>query len=186
MEGINQKVLPAISTMKDFEKFLESSYEFCIVMDFHIGQLNAISTMAERARKSIIIHVDLIKGLSRDEYAAIYLCQNIKLAGLISTHSSVIQTAKKKNKIAIQRIFLIDGQSLEKSYRLIENSKPDYVEVLPGLMPRMISTVKENIKIPIITGGLITTAEDIEEAIKAGAVAVTTSNSELWKLNDRE
>lgn len=185
MEGINQKVLPAISSMKDFEKFLKSSYEFCIVIDFHIGQLNAISAMAERARKNIIVHVDLTKGLSKDEYAAIYLCQNIKPAGLISTHSSVIQVAKKKNKIAIQRIFLIDGQSLEKSYRLIENSKPDYVEVLPGIMPRMISKMKEKVKIPIITGGLITTAEDIDAAIKAGAIAVTTSNRELWKINDR-
>jgi glycerol uptake operon antiterminator len=170
--------------MKDYEKFLQSPYEFCIIMDFYIGQLKAISDMAEKYRKKLIVHVDLIKGLSCDEYAVIYLCQNIKLEGVISTHSSVISMAKKRRKLAIQRIFLIDQQSLDKSYHFIENSRPDYVEVLPGLMPRIISEMKENMDIPIITGGLISTPDDILVVLKAGAVAVTASSRELWQVND--
>ncbi len=184
MEAIKQKVLPAISNMKDFEKFLQSPYEFCIVMDFYVGELAVISDMAQKYRKKLIVHVDLIKGLSNDEYAVVYLCQNLRLEGIISTHTNAIQMAKKKKKIAIQRIFLIDQQSLDKSYRLIENSMPDYVEVLPGLMPGIITEMRNRIDIPIITGGLIATLEDICAVIEAGAVSVTTSSRELWKAND--
>ena len=181
---IDQKVLPAISNMKDYKKFLESPYEFCIIMDFYIGELRGISDMAKRRRKKLIVHADLIKGLSCDEYAVVYLCQNIKLEGIISTHSSVISMAKKRKKLAIQRIFLIDQQSLDKSYHFIENSRPDYVEVLPGLMPKIISEMKEKMDIPIITGGLISTPEDIQSVLEAGAVAVTASSRELWQMNE--
>ena len=184
MEFINQKILPAITNMKDYERFLQTSFPHCIIMDFHIGQLRPIASLAEKFNKNLIIHVDLIHGLSSDEYAAEYLCQEIKLEGLISTRTSVIHIAKKKKKIAIQRIFLIDQQSLDKSYRLLERSQPDYIEVLPGLIPRMITEVKEKTNIPIITGGLITDPEDIYGALKAGAKAVTTSNRNLWKLNN--
>jgi glycerol uptake operon antiterminator len=185
MVFMNQKILPAITNIKDLEKFLKSSFQYCIIMDFHIGQLRSISHLIEKCNKNPIIHVDLIHGLSSDEYAAEYLCQEIKLKGLISTRSSVIHIAKKKKKLAIQRIFLIDQQSLDKSYRLLEKSRPDYIEVLPGLMPRMIKEIRKKTQIPLITGGLITTEGDIFEALHAGAVAVTTSNKKLWELNTK-
>ncbi|MCR1897564.1 glycerol-3-phosphate responsive antiterminator [Irregularibacter muris] len=184
MKFINQKVLPAITNMRDYEKFLQTSFPYCIIMDFHIAQLRPIASLAEKHNKNLIIHVDLIHGLNSDEYAAEYLCQELKLEGLISTRTSVIHIAKKKKKIAIQRIFLIDHQSLDKSYRLLEKSQPDYIEVLPGLIPRMITEVREKTNIPIITGGLITTPKDIDRALQAGAKGVTTSYRELWKLNN--
>jgi glycerol uptake operon antiterminator len=46
----------------------------------------------------------------------------------------VILKAKQKGVIAIHRMFLIDSHALERSYRLVEKTKPDYIEVLPGTM----------------------------------------------------
>ena len=45
----------------------------------------------------------------------------------------------------------------------------------------MIAEVYERTGIPVITGGLIRSDEQITRAIEAGAVAITTSNKELWK-----
>ncbi|TAI19358.1 glycerol uptake operon antiterminator GlpP, partial [Bacillus velezensis] len=44
-----------------------------------------------------------------------------------------------------------------------------------------IQEIKEKTGIPIFAGGFIRTEEDVEQALKAGAVAVTTSNTKLWK-----
>ncbi|MGM7700440.1 glycerol-3-phosphate responsive antiterminator [Pseudalkalibacillus sp. Hm43] len=178
---IQQKILPAVRNMKDFEKLLKSPYEYLVLLDSHVSQLKSIVQMAKRHDKKMLIHVDLIHGLSNDDYAAEFLCQDIKADGLISTRTNVILTAKKKGVLAIQRLFLLDSSALNKSYTLLEKTKPDYIEVLPGLMPNIIQEVHEHTGIPIFAGGLIRTIEDVEQALGAGARAVTTSRGELWK-----
>lgn len=178
---MNQKILPASSNMKEFEKFLKSPYDIGVFLDMHISQLKNVSQMAKAHNKKMIYHVDLIHGLKSDDYAAEYICQEFKPYGLISTKSSVILKAKQKGVIAVQRIFLIDSHALEKSYKLIEKTRPDYIEVLPGAMPWMIKEVNERLSTPIFAGGLIRSEEEVKNALGAGAAAITTSKIELWE-----
>jgi glycerol uptake operon antiterminator len=179
---MEQKILPASGNMKEFEQFLRSPYEIGIFLDMHIAQLKNINLMAKENSKKMIYHVDLIRGIKNDEYATEYICQEFKPYGLISTKASVILKAKQKGVIAVQRIFLIDSHAIEKSYKLIEKTRPDYIEVLPGAMPWMIAEIKERFKTPIFAGGLIRTSEEVRAALAAGADAITTSKKELWDL----
>lgn len=179
---MEQKILPASTNMKEFERFLKSSYNIGIFLDMHISQLKNITMMAKENGKKMIYHVDLIHGIKNDEYATEYICQEFKPFGLISTKAGVITKAKQKGVIAVQRIFLIDSHALEKSYQLLEKTLPDYIEVLPGAMPHMIKEVRERVKIPIFAGGFIRKPEDVHNALDAGATAITTSKRELWEL----
>jgi glycerol-3-phosphate responsive antiterminator len=149
---MNQKIVPASSNMKEFESFLRSPYEIGVFLDMHIAQLKHINRMAKEKEKKMIYHVDLIHGIKNDEYATEYICQEFKPYGLISTKSSVIQKAKQKGVIAVQRIFLIDSHALEKSYKLITKTQPDFIEVLPGAMPKIIAEVKERVRTHILAG----------------------------------
>jgi glycerol uptake operon antiterminator len=179
---MDQKILPASASMKDFERFLESSYEIGVFLDLHISQLKNVSMMAKQHNKKMIYHVDLIHGIRSDEYATEFICQEYNPYGLISTKSNVILKAKQKGVIAIQRIFLIDSHALEKSYKLVQKTKPDYIEVLPGAMPWMIKEVKERLQTPIFAGGLIRTSDEVMNALDAGASSITTSKTELWDI----
>ena len=176
-----QSILPAVRKMKDMEKLMELSYPYIVLLDSHISQIKPLVDMAAAHGKKILLHADLIGGLKNDEYAAEFLCQIIKPAGLISTRASVIIKTKQNGLLAIQRLFLLDTNALEQSYTLLKRTKPDYVEVLPGVMPHIISEVYERCGIPIFAGGLVRTAADVERALEAGASAVTTSNYSLWK-----
>lgn len=167
--------------MKDFEKLLRSPYEYVVLLDSHISQLQSLVELAKAQRKKVLLHADLVHGLSSDEYAAEFLSQVIKPAGLISTRSNVIVKAKDNGLIAIQRLFLLDTNALEKSYSLLKRTKPNYIEVLPGVMPHMISEVRGITGIPIFAGGLIRSVEDVERALSAGAIAITTSRKDLWE-----
>jgi glycerol uptake operon antiterminator len=175
-----QKILPASSSMKDFEKFLASDYEIGIFLDIHLAQLKNIYNMAKRSNKKMIYHVDLIQGLKNDDYGTEFVCQEFEPLGLISTKSSVIMKAKQKGVIAIQRVFLLDSHALEKSYSLVERTKPDYVEVLPGSMPWMIKEIKERTQTKVIAGGLIRTIDEVTEILNSGAESITTSKKEIW------
>ena len=181
MPFTDRKIIPAARTMKQFDEVVKSEFEYIVLLEVHLSHLRALKHEADRHGKKLIIHADLIHGLKTDNFAADYLCNDIRPAGIISTRSNIILKAKSRGIIAIQRVFLIDTIALEKSYSLIEQTSPDYIELLPGVIPEMIEEVYKRTGIPVITGGLIRADAQIERAIQAGAVAITTSNKELWK-----
>ncbi|ADE67586.1 MULTISPECIES: glycerol-3-phosphate responsive antiterminator [Priestia] len=178
-----QSVLPAVRDMKQLEKFLVSNYEYGVLLDNQVGMLKGIMKEVHKHEKKLIIHLDLIHGLKHDEYAVDFLCQEFKPAGIISTRTNVILKAKQRGIYAIQRVFLLDSTALKKSYELMKKVKPDYIELLPGIVPTLIQEVKAETGIPVLAGGLIRTAEEVHNALEAGASAVTTSNRELWSIS---
>ena len=80
----------------------------------------------------------------------------------------------------ILRCFIIDSSALHTGAQLLSQCKPDYVEVLPGVSSKIIRLAVQHYRIPVIAGGLIAEAQDIDAAIAAGAAAVSTSQATLW------
>ncbi len=180
MHFANQRILPAVRNMKDFERLMTRDLEYIVLLEAHLGQLSSLMRLAKKHDKKLILHADLIQGLKHDEAGTQFLCQMVQPAGVISTHATVITTAKKNRVLAIQRVFLIDSHSLETSYRVSQYAKPDYLEVLPGILPDIIREVGSKTDIPILAGGFIRTREEVDDVLAAGATAVTTSLAKLW------
>ncbi|WP_163538004.1 glycerol-3-phosphate responsive antiterminator [Gracilibacillus sp. YIM 98692] len=177
-------VLPAVRKMKDFEKVMDHPHsELCIILESRISQLHQIVKLVKKKEKKIFVHADLINGLKVDQYGMEYLIRVLKVDGIISTRANAISMAKKNNIVAIQRLFAIDSSALEKNIELVEKSKPDYIEVLPGILPSVIQEVVERTGIPVIAGGFIRSAQEVQAALDSGAIAITTSNPELWNNN---
>lgn len=61
-------------------------------------------------------------------------------------------------------------------------SRPDFIEVLPGVMPKVLGRIAKVSRIPMIAGGLITEKEDVIAALSAGAIAVSSTNQDVWNL----
>ncbi len=179
-------MLPAVRQIKDLERLLPSPWVYLVLLGGRLGQLHSMVKLAEQHGKRILVHADLIDGLKNDEYAAEFLCQHIRPAGLISTRVAVIRKAKQNGVLAIQRLFLIDSGALETSVELAKQAQPDLIEVLPGLLPAWIREVRARTGVPVIAGGLIRTPEEVAAALEAGATAVTTSRPALWASADRD
>lgn len=175
MENSSQTVIGAVATVKEFEKFLKSSDTYVILMELHLSLLENLIQSAHQCGKKVLLHLDLIKGISSDESGCEYACQVLQADGVISTKGRVIETAKRNKKITILRLFLIDTKSLEKGITLCNSLEPDYVEVLPGIAYSILPYIKERTSAKIMSGGLIKTREQMEACFLAGAEAVTIS-----------
>lgn len=175
-----QKIFPAARTIKEFEMLLESDYECLIMLDIHLSQLRYIGDLAKEHGKKLFIHIDLIQGLQADKNGVEFAYGECKPYGILSTKPNVITAAKQKGMVTIQRIFLIDSHSFRKSCALIAKTKPDYIELLPGISAKLIKQFKKVFQIPVLAGGFIDTMEEVDEALAAGAMAITTSRKELW------
>lgn len=176
----NQFVIPAISTHQAMRHFFKTDLEIGILMNFQLAQLEGLIADMRAHQKKIFVHLELIKGLSNDEFGAIYLIQNFGIDGIITTKPRVIELCKKRHTFSIMRFFLKDTLSLNQSLEMMKHYQPDAVELLPAI-PHMVNLVKPHHDLPIFLGGLIKTQEELEEAKKSGAVGITTSAESLWQ-----
>ncbi len=149
-------------------------------MDFQLAELPHVIELMHKHNKKPFIHLDLIKGLASDQYGAIYCIQALKIKGIITSKPRVIALCKKRDVLGILRIFLKDNHSLKQSLQMIEECKPDVIEVLP-FMPQILPHIKNHYRKPIFMGGLITNATSVDLCLDNGAQAITTSSISLWE-----
>ncbi len=178
----NWKV-PIIAAVKDKATLLRAVC--CPIQDIFIIGSN-IFDVAEMVRiakangKRVFLHIDLVDGIGKDFSGVEYCAKVVKPDGLISTRAPLLKRASNEGLITIQRLFLVDSSSLEHGVRLLKAHKPDYVEVLPGLLPKAITYLKEMCGFQVIAGGMVTEADEVKAALTAGACGVSTSNELLW------
>ena len=83
--------------------------------------------------------------------------------------------------MAIQRLVMLDSESLKTGLEIIASSRPDAVEILPALVvPSMAHRLPMDKIPPFIAGGLVETIAEIESIMASGALGVSTSKKELW------
>ena len=175
-ESWNRQVVLAISTMKEFEAFLEGDFPWGVLMEFHIALLQDMVRAAHAKKKKVLFHLELLRGISADEAGCEFACQRLGADGIISTRPKVVETAKKNKKLAVFRLFLIDSRSLSRGIALCRSLEPDYVELLPGIACGILPEIQKQIRMPIMCGGLLRSAEQIKACFQAGACAVTISD----------
>lgn len=174
---------PVIAAIKDEEglkRCLHSEIQIVFVLYGDICNISSIVGRLKKAGKTVIIHIDLIAGLSSKEIAVTYIKSVTHADGIISTRPAVIREAKEEGLFAIMRFFVIDSIAFENIGRQIEGVRPDMIEILPGVMPKVIQRICRESKVPVIAGGLIADKEDIMAALGAGAVSISTTRQAVW------
>lgn len=148
-----------------------------------IFDLPDIIDKAVTSGKLAFVDIDLIKGVGKDAPGIQYLAREIHVHGIITTRSNLIKSAQKEGLISVQRIFVLDSESLTGGLNVIEKSTPDAVEILPGLiLPKIMDRIRARISVPVIAGGLITRREEIKEVLSSGAIGVSTTTSSLYHI----
>lgn len=143
-------------------------------------------TIAERIKsakekgKKIFIHIDLADGVGKDKTGIEYL-HRCGADGIVSTRANLIRAAKEYGLLTVQRFFAYDSQGIESINDILYNSSPDIIEIMPGVIGKIIQRFS-SANIPLIAGGLIETKAEVTTAINLGAFAVSTGTKELWYI----
>lgn len=152
------------------------------------GDVCTIPEILERikaAGKKAMVHIDLIAGLSAKEISVEFIARQTRADGIITTKPALVRRARELGIFAVLRFFVIDSLALKNIENLemqCGTSRPDFIEVLPGVMPKVLGRIAKVSRIPMIAGGLITEKEDVIAALSVGAIAVSSTNQDVWKL----
>ena len=176
-------IIAAVKSMDDLEQCCKlEDIRVVFILFGDICSIGDIVKKIKAAGKIAMVHIDLIGGLSPREIAVDYLKNNTDTDGIITTKPSLIKKAKEMSMYTVLRVFLLDSMAFENIRQQQHMIKPDFIEVLPGVMPKIIAQISHSVKVPIIAGGLITDKEDVMGALSAGAMAVSSTNHKVWNM----
>lgn len=178
--GLDSRIIPAVRRPEDLPAACSSRWPVVFLLIGDLFTVGDYVNEAKRADKKVFLHVDFISGLGSDPIAMKYIAERVQPTGIISTKSHFVKHAKRNGLLAIQRLFLIDTLAFEHGIQNMIQSEPDAVEIMPGLIPRVITELRERCSVPIIAGGLIMEHREIEIALNAGASAVSMGSRQLW------
>lgn len=184
----SSKIIPILYDLKYADYILKSDFKIVIMGRLlNVMNLERIVSYFKSNSKVVIADLDLIKGLSTDEYAIKYLSKKVGVDGLITTRASMISEIKKEKMISILKVFCYDEFSLESALKNINYSSPDILEVLPAVAaPFFVKKIKSNSQALInVAGFLDDNPQEILKLFKLGISAVHTGNQKLWQMFDR-
>ena len=153
------------------------------------GELAELPQLLEKLSREpfkdlpVLLHIDLVNGLSNDDSGLRYIATHERIDGVITVRHHLAPLARKLGLMSVVRLFLQDGRAVERGLQVIDKSRPDAVEVLPGVAFLQVADRFRDLPIPCIAGGLIRTPETVRQITTAGCRAVSTSNVKLWELN---
>jgi len=181
-EHLNRRpAIPALRRAEDVDAAARHGAKLVFFLTGTIYGLRDLCTRCESLGILPFCHVDLVQGIGKDAPGVQWLATEIGVRGILTTRSPLIKVAKAEGLMAIQRLFLLDSESVKTGIEVVTASRPDAVEVLPALvLPRMARRLPIDKLSPFIAGGLVETVDELRDVIAAGALAVSTSRQELW------
>lgn len=178
-------MIMAIKDGKDLRECLKEEYEDNKIVFVLFGTIETIPNIVEKLKnkgKIVFVHENLIEGLSSSHYSPSFIKKYTEADGIITTRAQNAYEARKIGLLSVFRFFLLDSLSYESVKDSIKNTSSDLLEVLPGIMPKMVSEISRRTSTPLVAGGLIRDKSDVIGALNAGAIAVSSSNYEVWKM----
>lgn len=176
----NSPIIAAVKSKEQLEHALRSD---CSIIFLLFGDICNIIPLVEKVKKAgkyAFIHLDLTVGLAGKEIASDFVKNFTNADGVISTRPQLLKRAKELELITVLRIFVIDSLALDSIVKQCAACHPDFMELMPGLMPKIIRLVSSSYSVPIIAGGLIREKQDIVDALSAGAQCISTTCEAAW------
>jgi len=175
-------IITAVKDEKGLGRCLESDSKIVFIL---FGDVCSIAKIVERIKDSgrmALVHLDLVAGLSNKEISVDYIKEYTLADGIITTKPALVKRAKELKLFTVLRLFVIDSMAFQNIEKLGNQVKPDLIEILPGVMPKVIQKICGMTRIPIIAGGLIQDKEDVMNSLSAGAVSISSTDESVWFL----
>ncbi|HKK96454.1 MAG TPA: glycerol-3-phosphate responsive antiterminator [Anaerovoracaceae bacterium] len=175
-------VAAAVRSEEDLQLAIESKVEVIFLLKSDILTLKSKIERIHNSGKKICLHVDFMEGIGKDR-SGINFIKNLGTDYMSSTRTNLIRMGKDCGIVTIQRFFIIDSHSVSTAVDTVKQSKPDVVEVMPGVVTKKLKEISSLVNLPVIVGGLVETKAEIMEAIETGAKLVSTGNRDLWNVS---
>ncbi len=179
---LSDAMLPAIRDAGSLHQALDLGYRQVL---FERGSLLAtLGPLAAAARQGIAVFVNLdgVEGIAPDRAALAFLATDLSFSGVMSVRPHLLADASRFRLRTVQRIHAIDSTGLETGLSSIVAPGPFAIAIAPGVaFPHVIGVIRAVTAIPIWGTGYITSLEQANAVLAAGAAVVSCTRPEVWR-----
>src|SRR5690606_29250832 len=118
----------------DVSVALERNVGILFLLSGTIFDLGRIQEYVSTSSSLLFVHIDLIQGVGRDGAGIRWLAKEFGVNGIRSTRSHLVNAARREGLLAIQRLFVLDSEALRTGLKVLAETQPDAVEILPALI----------------------------------------------------
>ena len=175
-----QKIIPVIENRIEFLRTLDAPQITTIVLRHcNLLDLRPLLDHAFAREVAVYVNVDHIDGIHPDNAGLRFLAHQLHIAGIVSSNPRILTLGKSFELETIQRLFAVDSTGLETALESIDSHHVDLLDISPALViPYVVSHTV--LPLPFIGSGLISTLQQVQSVLRAGALRVTTARSELY------
>ena len=174
---------PIIAVVRKAEELDDALYSPVSAIELRgaaLHELPLIMQKARRAEKTVLLYPELIDGLAGDASGLDFLTRYAFPDGIVSTKRQVLQRARALGLLTVYQIFMIDTQAFGTGVKSARRLECDAIEVMPGIIPAVVSEICPLVDKPVLCAGLVKRPEEVQQLLAAGAAGVASSSRRLW------
>jgi glycerol uptake operon antiterminator len=171
----------AVKSEEQLQAALDARARVVFILRGNGLEIAPVVRRVHAAGKLAAVHLDLVDGVASDITGVRWLCRSGADA-IISSQAQAVRAVKAEGVTAIQRILCLSELTVELGLAAVARAHPDIVELLPGvILPEVADLVLPRLNVPLLAGGFVREEGDLSAILRAGALAVTSSEPSLWR-----
>ncbi len=176
----HSKVIPVVENRAQLQQVLKTSAGKVVLLR-HCNPLELAPLLQQAGQQyAFYVNIDHIEGVHADAAGLHYLANTLGIAGILSANPKTLVIGKTEGLETVLRIFAADSTGLESALEAFDPAYVDLVDVSPALaIPSIIPPLTRILPRPFIGSGLISTSEQVQAVLNAGAIGVALAQNEL-------
>jgi glycerol-3-phosphate responsive antiterminator len=176
----HSKVIPVVENRAQLQQVLKNSAGKVVLLR-HCNPLELAPLLQQAGQQyAFYVNVDHIEGVHADAAGLHYLANTLRIAGILSANPKTLVIGKAEGLETVLRIFAADSTGLESALEAFDPAYIDLLDVAPALaIPSIIPPLAHILPRPFIGSGLISTSDQVQAALHAGAIGIALAQNEL-------
>lgn len=171
-------VIIAVKNQDELNKCINYDNEIVFMLFSDVINLQENVKFLKDNEKFVFVHTDLIHGLGTKEIAVDFIKQYTDADGIITTREANAKRAAQIGLFSVLRYFILDSIALDNAMKEIKTAHADVIEILPGIMTKIVKMISSTTSKPVICGGLVSDKKEVITMLNSGAVAIPT----MWDM----
>ena len=180
--GLTGVMLPAVRDAASLNQALDLGYRQVLLERGSLLALVGPLVASARQGIAIFVNLDAVEGLAADSAALAFLATDLGFSGVLSVKPHLLRDASRFRLRTVQRIHALDSTGLDTGLNSILAPAPYAIAIAPAVaIPQVMPTIRATNSTPIWGTGFISSSEQANQVLAAGADVVSSSRPEVWR-----
>lgn len=178
----HSRVIPVVENRMQLAHILKQPGKGGMLMlhRCNVLELGPLMVYAHEKGYAVYVNIDHIDGVHADAAGFHYLAYQLHVAGIESTNPKLLALARSAHLATVLHIYAADSAGLESALETTNFQMVDLLDISPALViPYIYPALTNVLPLPFLGSGLISTAQQAQAVIDAGALGALVSQTDV-------